>query len=213
MPRLSTAGAPCVVGVADHTGWAHAVCVVLRGPVPVVIDRRRIPLIDDGLPTMPYHHETVGMREAEANALIARVRQSVEARTARELSRLVADLTSACRVVALAVREPPYASLPATVADVRASYALQNAADGVMYHQALCRAARDLGLDVHAVRRKDEMPRAAERLGVTVQQIDDFVSRTGRPEGPPWTQEHRSGYAAALAALAAYAPAGEVKLR
>jgi hypothetical protein len=172
-----------------------------------------MPLIDEGLPTMPYHHETVGMPESEANALIARVRQSVEQRTARELSRLVAELTPAWRVVALAVREPPYASLPASVAGVRASYALQNAADGVMYHQALCRAARDLGLDVHAIRRKGEMPRAAERLGVSVQQIEDFVSRTGRPDGPPWTQEHRSACAAGLAALATYAAAGEVKLR
>ena len=172
-----------------------------------------MPLIDPGLPTMPYHHDTVGMGEAEANALIARIRQSVEARTARELARLVSELTPECRVVALAVREPPYASLPDTVADVWKSYPLQNAADGVMYHQALCRAARTLDFDVHTIRRKDEIPRAAERLRVTVHQIDDFVSRTGRPDGPPWTHEHRSACAAALAALATYLPAGEVKLR
>jgi hypothetical protein len=202
-----------VVSVADHTGWAHVVCVTLRDQVPVVVDRRRMPLIDEGLPTMPYHHETVGMGETEANALIARVRRSVEARTARELSRLVHELAPHGRVMALAVREPPYFSLPASVADVWKSYALQNAADGVMYQQALCGAARGLGLDVQTLRRKDEVPRAAARLGVTVQAIDGFVSRTGRPEGPPWTQEHRRAFAAGLAALASYVRAGEVTLR
>lgn len=162
---------------------------------------------------MPYHHDTVGMGEAEANALIARVRQSVEARTAKELRRLVHELAPHCRLVALAIREPSYASLPITVADVWKSYSLQNAADGVMYQQALCGAARALGLDVHTVRRKDERSRAAARLGVTVQQVDDFVSRTGRPDGPPWTHEHRSACAAALAALASYAPGSRVELR
>ena len=32
--------APCVVSVAEHTGWAHLVCVAARGNVPAVIDLR-----------------------------------------------------------------------------------------------------------------------------------------------------------------------------
>jgi uncharacterized protein YraI len=56
-----------VVSVADHTGWAHLVCVAARGNVPAVIIRRRVALIDQGLPTLPYEHETAAMREDEAN--------------------------------------------------------------------------------------------------------------------------------------------------
>ena len=52
---------PCVVSVADHTGWAHLVCVAARGNVPAVIARRRVALIDHGLPTMPYEHDTSAM--------------------------------------------------------------------------------------------------------------------------------------------------------
>jgi len=44
--------APCVVSVAEHTGWAHLVCVAARGNVPAVIARRRVALIDQGLPTL-----------------------------------------------------------------------------------------------------------------------------------------------------------------
>src|SRR5712691_10567075 len=71
--------APCVVSVAEHTGWAHLVCVATRGNVPAVIARRRVALIDKGLPTLPYEHETTAMREEEANAVIAGVRRSIAA--------------------------------------------------------------------------------------------------------------------------------------
>ena len=57
---------PCVVSVAAHTGWAHLVCVAAQGNVPAVIERRRVALIDQGLSTMPYEHDTTAMREDEA---------------------------------------------------------------------------------------------------------------------------------------------------
>ena len=50
---------PCAVSVADHAGWAHFVCVAAESNVPAVIERRRVAAIDDGLPTMPYHHESL----------------------------------------------------------------------------------------------------------------------------------------------------------
>jgi hypothetical protein len=197
--------APCVISVADHAGWAHVVCVAAPDHVPAVVERRRVTLIDAGLPTLPYHHESLGMREAEANALIARVRRSIADCTLRALRHVVADLAPAYDVVALAIREPPFADLPETVAPVRQSYQLQCAADGMMYQLALCRAARDLGLEVDLCRRGQETARAAARLEVGPDDIESFVSVTGRPPGPPWTQEHRRAFAAGIAALAARA--------
>jgi hypothetical protein len=192
----------CVISVADHAGWAHVVCVAAPGNVPTVVERRRVMLIDSGLPTLPYHHESIGMREDEANALIAGVRRSIAKCTSRALHRVVADLAPAYRAVALAIREPPFAELPETVAAVWPSYRLQCAADGVMYQLALCRAARDLGLEVHLCRRGEETARAAARLEVHRDDMESFVTGTGRPSGPPWTQEHRRAYAAGIAALA-----------
>ena len=193
---------PCVVSVADHAGWAHVVCVAARGDVPAVVERRRVTLIDAGLPTLPYHHESIGMREDAANALIARVRRSIAACTSRALRDVVTDLAPAYAVVALAIREPPFGELPETVATVRQSYRLQCAADGMMYQLALCRAASDLGLDVHRCRRGEETARAAARLEVDSDDMESFVGGTGRPPGPPWTHEHRCAYAAGIAALA-----------
>jgi hypothetical protein len=138
---------PCVVSVAEHTGWAHLVCVAAHGNVPAVIARRRVVLIDQGLSSLPYEHETTAMGEDEANAVIAAVRQSIAARTSDALRRVVIELAPAHTAIALAIREPPFDDLPATVAAVRTSYRLLCAADGMLYQQATGRAAtrRDTG--------------------------------------------------------------------
>jgi hypothetical protein len=193
---------PCVIGAAEHAGWAHLVCVAAPDGVPAVVERRRVVTIDAGLPRMPYHHESLGLPEDEANALIVRVRRSIEGRTSRAFHGVVADLAPSYSVVALAIREPPFPTLPDTVTLVRQSYRLQCAADGMMYQLALCRAAHDLGLDVNQYRRGEENAAAAERLEVHPGDVASFVSGTGRPSGPPWTEEHRRAYAIAIAALA-----------
>jgi len=198
--------APCVISAAEHSGWAHLVCVAAPGNAPAVIERRRVTLIGDALPTMPYHHDSIGMREDEANALIARVRRSIARCTARALREVVADLAPAFSVIALAIREPPFPELPDTVAKVRQSYPLQCSADGMMYQLALCRAARDIGLEVHPCRRGEEIAQAAARLKVRPHDVESFVSATGRPSGPPWAEEHRRAFASGIAALASRAP-------
>jgi len=190
------------VSVAEHTGWAHLVCVAAHGRVPAVIERRRVTLIDPGLPTQPYEHDTMALREDEAEDLIARVQKSVSACTVRALERLVGELAPVSPVVALAIREPPFPSIPTSVAAVHASYQLRCSADGMMYQQAICRAARRLRLAVQLCKRGEESVRSAEQLGVTPGDVEDFVARSGRPAGPPWTEEHRRAFAAGIAALA-----------
>jgi hypothetical protein len=193
---------PCIVSVADHTGWAHFVCVAAPATVPEVIERRRVTLIDAGLPTQPYEHDTVAIPEDEANDFIARVSRSVAACSKRALERLVGELAPRCTVVAITIRMPPFPSIPKSVAAVHASNRLRNSADGMMYQQAICQAAKRLKLDVQLCKRGEEISRAAEQLGVTEGELEDFVSRSGRPPGPPWTEEHRRAFAAGIAALA-----------
>ena len=194
--------APAVLGLADHTGWAYVVCVSVHERLPFVVARRRIALIERGLPTQPYEHDTMAMRPDEAQELVARVRKSIKTNTDVALQRLVEELSCEHQVTALTIRQPPFEKLPATVAVVHASYQLQCSADGMLYHLAICAAARRLGLDVQLRRRGDEMDLAAAALGVSPAAVEEFVGGAGRPVGPPWTAEHRRAYAAAIAALA-----------
>ena len=193
-----------VVSVAEHAGWAHLVCVAAPGRVPAVIERRRVTTIEEGVPSQPYHHESIGMQADEANALIARVRQSITARSTLALQQVVTDLSPVYEIVALAIREPMFPTLPDTVAEVWKSYRLQSCADGMLYQLAMCRAARDLGLAVHQYPRGRAAAWAAERLDVTPDDIEAFSTGSGRPSGPPWTQDHRRAYAAGIGALASH---------
>jgi hypothetical protein len=203
---------PAVLSVADHAGWAHIVVTAAPDGVPAVIERRRITLIDAGLPTMPYHHESLGMTEEDANALIARVRNSIGLCASRALRKVIADLASACDIRVLAIREPQFSALPDSVVAVRQSYQLQCAADGMMYQFAVRGAADDLGLAVQLCRRGEEVALAAARLGVPAAEVEKFVDRRGRPPGAPWTAEHRRAFAAGIAALAGAGSRGGIRI-
>jgi hypothetical protein len=193
---------PSILAVADHTGWAYIVCVSARDRRPFVVTRRRIALIDRGLPTQPYEHDTRAMRPDDAQALVARVRTSIATTTDLALRRLVDELSPQHPVTALTIRKPPFEALPASVAAVHASHQLMNSADGMLYQMAICAAAKRLGLDVQLCRRGDEVERAATAIGASADAVEEFITTSGRPPGPPWTMEHRRGYAAAIAALA-----------
>lgn len=201
MPVPSTA----VLGVADHSGWAVCVTVAVSHDAPAVVDRRRVELIEPGVPSQPYHHEAKEMALPDAEKLVARVRASVMRTTLQRISELRDELQRSHTIVAMTLRNPPLSFVPVTVAEAHASYHVMCRADGVMYHDALCTAARHLKIPLVLHDRGDEMNHAAERLGTSVDAIEHFLQSTGHQLGPPWQKEHRLATAAAMAALADHA--------
>lgn len=197
----STDRQPVVVGVADHNGWAMLVTVAETDGEPTVIDRRRVELIEKGLPSQPYHHETTALGETEAEQLVRKVKRSVAASAATALGHLVADLSPQYRVASIAIREPPLEELPATVADVHRSYYVFCRADGMLYHSTIVSTARQLGWNVLLHRRGEELAQAAEALGVDAADVERFINDLKTHLGPPWSAEHRHAFAAAIAGL------------
>ena len=190
-----------VLGVADHNGWAVCVTVAASRGVPLVVDRRRVDLIEPGVPSQPYHHETVGMPLPEAETLVVRVRESVMRTTLARLTDLREELES-YSIVAMTIRNPPLSYVPVTVAQAHESYPVMCRADGMMYHDALCTAARQLGIAVELEDRARAIVRAADRLAVSVEALERFLQTTGESLGPPWQKEHRLAAAAAIGVLA-----------
>lgn len=170
-----------MVGAADHCGWA--VLVTVAGER--VIDRRRVELVEGGLPRLPHHHDAQGLPVAEAVALVERVRASADAGAAAGLEALANAVPAT--IAGIAIRACP--PLPPTVAERLASYRAQNVADTVMYREAMARAARARGwfVDWYDARRVlADAPRA--------------VAEAGAALGPPWQKDHRVAMAAAIAA-------------
>lgn len=194
-------GRPVVVGVADHNGWAILVSAAANNGEPIVVDRRRVMLIEKGVPSQPYHHETLTLRDAEAEQLLRKVRRSIAACTALAFDHLSADLAPRYRVCSITIRQPPLEHLPATVGEVHRSYYATCRADGMLYHSAICAAARRRRWTPVFHRRGEELAAAAEALQASAHDVERFLNGLKQTLKPPWTAEHRNAFAAAIGRL------------
>ena len=190
-----------MVGVADHNGWAILVSAAAVNGRPAVVDRRRVPLVEKGVPSQPYHHETLALRDDDAEQLLRQVKRSIAACTTLAFDRLSADLGPRYRVASIAIRHPPLARLPATVAEVHRSYNTQCRADGMLYHLAICTAARGRDWKVLLHHRGEELATAVEALHASSDDVERFLSDFRQTLKPPWTAEHRGAFAAAIGGL------------
>src|SRR5436309_4443152 len=194
-------GRPVVVGVADHSGWAILVSAAAVNGQPTVVDRRRVRLIEKGVPNQPYHHETLALSDAEAEQLLRKVKRSIAACTALAFDHLSADLWPRYRVASITIRQPPLAHLPATVGEVHRSYHALCRADGMLYHSAICTAARQRDWKLVFHRRGEELAEAAAALRASTHEVERFMNDLRQTLKPPWTAEHRNAFAAAIGRL------------
>src|SRR5713226_537787 len=199
---------PVVAGVADHNGWAIFVSVSANDGSPEVVDRRRVELIEPGLPKQPYEHETAGMNATEAEKLVQEVRESAVHCAERALSQLRSSLGSKLgagrETVSIALRAAPLPRLPGSVAEAHASWHILMRADAMLYYDALCTAAASLGIEVAAFPRGEERRHAAGAMATTAERLDLFLSGLRASLGPPWQQDHQAAAARAIATLGRY---------
>ena len=170
-----------IVGVSDHGGWAILVTVARDG---MLLDRRRVELVDDNLPAIPHHHEAQGLPIDKAVALVERVRTSAEKHAASVLDAVAAEIPS---IRAIALRACP--PLPPTVPERLKDYRARNVADWVMYRQALATAAGARGWAIHWFDPK--------KLDLDAKYLD-----LRQKVGPPWSNDHRLAMALAMKAHA-----------
>lgn len=177
------------VGVAHHLGWA---VVVTAGAGHRVVDRRRIELVEPGVPTAPIHHEGAHLDDAGAAALVARVRASAVRATGAALDDLAETVGP---IVSLSLRawSPGF---PTDIATLR-RVPYEARADSVMYRQVLDDLARDRGWEVHLYDAADAERRAADLLG---DRADEVLRGPRAVLGPPWARDHRTALAATVLA-------------
>jgi hypothetical protein len=187
------------LGIAHHYGWAVA---VTASPDHEVVDRRRIELIEPGLPSAPIHHEGGAHalhRSADAldddalATLVADVRASVVRTTSAALDAL--QTASPEPIVSMSVRAWP-ADFPDDIAVLRrAPY--ESRADSVMYCQVLAELARTRGWGVHLYDASHVEAEAARILGA---RAHDALHGPRATLGPPWSKDHRIALAATVLA-------------
>ncbi len=178
------------VGIADHLGWA---VVVTASDEHEVVDRRRIELVEPGVPNMPMHHDSKTLDVPATAALVTEVRASVARAAAAALDELATELPGP--IASFSLRTWPV-DFPQDIA-VQRRVPWEARADAVMYRQVLAELADERGWPVHHYDAKSVIGQAGAKLGAPA---DDLLQAPRRTLGPPWTKDHRTAFAAAIAA-------------
>jgi hypothetical protein len=178
------------LGIAHHFGWAVAVTASADYRV---VDRRRIELIEPGMPAAPIHHEGKPLDDAAAAALVAQVRASAVRATSDALDELAAALPEP--IVSMSLRAWSL-DFPEDIAvQRRAPY--ESHADSIMYRQVLAEVARARGWEVHLYDAKDVEARAVRQLA---ERAGEVLLGPRATMGPPWAKDHRMALAATIVA-------------
>ncbi len=179
-----------IIGVSDHGGWAVLVTVAPDG---TLLDRRRVELVDEGLPKIPHHSECQRLPLDEAVQLVERVQVSAENHAALALDAVTMAVP---HILGVALRKCP--QLPPTIAERIKDYRAQNVADWVMYRKALAAAAEARGWPVHWYDAKHVLDGVRQPLHV--EDLDAYFLQIRKTIGPPWNNDHRLAMAAAIVA-------------
>jgi hypothetical protein len=163
-----------------------------------LLDRRRVELVDEGLPKIPHHSEGQRLPLEEAVALVERVRVSAERHAVLALDAVAMAVP---RVLGVALRKCP--QLPPTIAERIKDYRAQNVADWVMYRKALASAAEARGWAVHWYDAKSVSGAASGAL--RVKSFDERFLQMRKAVGSPWNNDHKIAMAAAIVAASAAA--------
>jgi hypothetical protein len=185
------------VGISHHYGWAVAVTASADFSV---VDRRRIELVEPGVPTAPIHHEGGphllhrSAKPLDDNALavvVAGVRASVVRATSAALDALGAALAEPIDTISLRAW---LADFPGDIA-VQRRVPYESRADSVMYCQVLAELARERGWVVHTYNSKHVEEEARSILG---ERANEVLRGPRATLGPPWSKDHRMALAATI---------------
>jgi hypothetical protein len=165
------------VGFRCHSGWTVLVLVSGSPGSPVLLDRRRVELVDQALPRQPYHATAEGGWPRSVIDEVAAAATNAVADALRSTAR-------ADRVGLVATER----RIPGSLDQVLGSHALLHAAEGQLFERAVIDAASDAGLPVHVVKPNSiKVPAAVDALGRSV--------------GPPWQKDQKWAATAALVAI------------
>ena len=185
------------LGIAHHFGWAVAVTASADYRV---VDRRRIELIEPGLPAAPVHHEggphllhrsADPLDDSALAALVAEVRSSAVRAGSAALDDLATALPAPIQSISL--RAWP-ADFPRDIA-VQRRVPYESRADSVMYCQVLAELARERGWVVYFYNSRYVEDEATRILG---ERANEVLYGPRVTWGPPWSKDHRMALAATI---------------
>ena len=172
-------------GFKAHSGWAALILIGLSKDGFVVVDRRRIELVDETWAKQPYH-AAEDLPAAEARRLVQRGIDAAHRIAKREMrafvQRSAGHEIAGCAVL-VGTPMPDW-----TIEQILSVHVRMHKAEGVLFPAALIAAAEVCDLNVVAIPEKELT-------------LDDRVAALGKSVGPPWGKDQKTAAMAAMIAL------------
>ena len=187
-------------GMRAHSGWAALVVVGKRGGNFLVVDRRRVELVEDEWAKQPYH----AAEDLKSDAARDVVKCGVEAAHRIAVREMRAELkrerareneVTACAVL-IANPMPDWSTQ-----EILAVHFRMHKAEGVLFRDELVRATKACGVRLVAIPEKLLTKHAESALGAPVSGVVKLIATLGKSVGPPWGKDQKDAALAALVAL------------
>jgi hypothetical protein len=187
-------------GLKAHSGWAALVVLGKNANELLVVDRRRVELVEQEWARQPYHaaedlnpedaRELVKRGIDEAHRIAVR-----EIHAAIELERQRKNQVAACAVL-MGNPMPDW-----SVGQILAVHFRMHKAEGVLFREALVRAAKENKLKLLEIAEKTLINDAERKLVISAADLAATIAAIGKTAGPPWGKDQKDAAVAALVAL------------
>lgn len=191
-----------VLGLKAHSGWAALVVIGRDQGEFVVVDRRRIDLVEEEWAKQPYH-AAEDLKPVEARLVVKRGIDAAhriavrELRVAMKRERGRGNEITGCAVL---VGNP----MPVWSTDeILAVHFRMHQAEGVLFRDALAEATRKCRVKLFTIPEKQLTSRDDKVLGVSVNVLAKKLPSLGKSIGPPWAKDQKDAALAAMIALQA----------
>jgi hypothetical protein len=187
-------------GFKTHSGWAALVVLSQDGDDLMVIDRRRVELVEELWAKQPYH----AAEQLERHAARDLVRRGVEMVQRVAFSEMKAAIkrerdrkneVTSCSVLV-------GAPMPGWNTDeILAVHFRMHKAEGVLFQNALVQAAERCKLKTLPVFEKELLEQASKRLGTPADLLVKQIAGLRKSAGAPWGKDQKDAALVALMAL------------
>jgi hypothetical protein len=188
------------LGFKPHSGWSAFVVLGKEDNDYVVLGRRRIELVEEEWAKQPYH-AAEELESKEAVAVVKRGVQSAHRIALREVRAALkreagqGNEVNGCGVV-VGNSMPEW-----SVAEILAVHFRMHQAEGVLFREALIKAAQQCSLPVVAINEKVLLQDAAIALKTSAGKLQKRIVALGKMAGAPWGKDQKDAAVVAMVAL------------
>jgi hypothetical protein len=190
-------------GMKAHSGWAALVVLGTRSGELQVVDRCRVELVekDEASWAKQPYHAAESLNTGDARDLVKRGLEAARRIAVQEMRAAVTRTRAAGHEViacAVLVVDP----MPDwTVDQILAVHFRMHKAEGVLFRDALARAATACGLKLLAIPEKQLDEHAEQALATSLNSLHKTIASLGKSVGPPWGKDQKDASLAAMIAL------------